>query len=331
METEATEALSTTTTNVPLEQAASSAKSLKAVTSDSYVALLNTSLAKPDLNLRIIGTSNARTYAVSDASPGRVFELCRIEPRFGSWFIGDRVQQDGSILLTSPVNPLYLLLPNLLSERRPVPLDSLLSAHASAAHPLDQTASALISELSRDESHVRAQLVRVCDTVRVPGTDLEAFSLNRARLLDWLVARVRAARSVLEREHLVAAACAQPHEGENAADQQSHSQSLAFQLVARQLPPANDEALALRRELHERLSQEDFFGKPASATSASAATGADGSLNDTPSLDTAAQTAAATGANARKGAASKSVSVKARQMAAAAKGSASISSFFAPR
>ena len=301
---------------------------------NSYVALLKTSLVKPDSNLRIIAFANSRTFAVSDAAPGRLLELSRIQPRFGSWFIGDRVQQDGSVLITNPVNPLYVLLPNLLAERRPVPLDSLLSAHAATSLPLDEATSALLSELARDEHHVRTQLRRVCDTVSVPGTDLEAFSLNRGRLLDWLVSRVRASRAVLEREHLASDSGPQQRgaaDDNNAAD----SPTLAFQLVARQLPPIGDDARALRRELHERLSQEGFFDteKEASAsTSTPGETDADGAAS-APASETATQTGSASGsgANSRKVPGPKSGSVKARQMAAAAKGSASISSFFGPR
>lgn len=314
-------------------QPAPSFTSLQVDSANSYVALFKTSLVKPDSNLRIIASANSRTYAVSDTSPGRLFELSRIQPRFGSWFIGDRVQQDGSVLITNPVNPLYVLLPNLLAERRPVPLDSLLSAHAATSLPLDDATSALLAELARDEHHVRTQLQRVCDTVNVPGTELEAFSLNRGRLLDWLVSRVRASRAVLEREHLVSDSGPQQQRGVSEDNDAADAPTLAFQLVARQLPSIGDDARALRRELHERLSQEGFFDAEKAASASTPGENDAEKAANAPASEAVTQTGAASGsgANSRKVPGPKSGSVKARQMAAAAKGSASISSFFGPR
>ena len=40
-------------------------------------------------------------------------ELNRHSPKYGSWFVGDAVVSDGSLLLATPIDPLFCLLPGL--------------------------------------------------------------------------------------------------------------------------------------------------------------------------------------------------------------------------
>lgn len=44
-----------------------------------------------------------------------ISEVVRFTPPFGSWLIGNTVQKDGSIIVTTPVDPVFLILPYLIN------------------------------------------------------------------------------------------------------------------------------------------------------------------------------------------------------------------------
>ncbi|KAL8592451.1 hypothetical protein ACOMHN_021393 [Nucella lapillus] len=44
-----------------------------------------------------------------------VCEVVRFSPQFGSWLIAETVQRDGSMLITTPVDPVFLILPYLIN------------------------------------------------------------------------------------------------------------------------------------------------------------------------------------------------------------------------
>ncbi|XP_076435946.1 ribonuclease H2 subunit B-like isoform X2 [Babylonia areolata] len=44
-----------------------------------------------------------------------VYEVVRFSPQFSSWLIGETVHRDGSMLITTPVDPVFLVLPYLIT------------------------------------------------------------------------------------------------------------------------------------------------------------------------------------------------------------------------
>eukprot|EP00051_Salpingoeca_urceolata_P002388 m.49749 g.49749 ORF g.49749 m.49749 type:complete len:346 (+) comp12099_c0_seq2:231-1268(+) len=122
--------------------------------------------------------------AGSSAPVARVFELQTFSdtvPR--SWFIGESVQQDGSLLVGNRIDALFLALPLLEAQTKGsseqgvfTPLDQLFYHHDFPA----------VCQLQKCVD--LAQLQLICDQ---KGTkDYTVFRLNRTKLLAWLKVKV---------------------------------------------------------------------------------------------------------------------------------------------
>ncbi|PVD18930.1 hypothetical protein C0Q70_21489 [Pomacea canaliculata] len=67
--------------------------------------------------LRHPKTDKATFYLISNGGQ-QISEIMKFESSCGSWLIGDSVQKDGSILMTTPVDPLFLVLPYLINAAK---------------------------------------------------------------------------------------------------------------------------------------------------------------------------------------------------------------------
>jgi len=107
-----------------------------------------------------------------------------------SWLLGGQlelVQQDGSMLLATPIDPLFLLIPQLQEARG--------GAGSGAEHRgrFTQLSDALTGEHAAAlEEHVATlprlaeRLAAVCDVKEIDGFDEPVVRLNDAKLLAWL-------------------------------------------------------------------------------------------------------------------------------------------------
>jgi len=115
-------------------------------------------------------------------------ELNRHSPKYGSWFVGDAVVSDGSLLLATPIDPLFCLLPGLErnAARNPsfMPLDSLLDEAGEVREALGPLLLAL-----------EEQALCLCATKKAGGETYYRFDESRA--LAWLGCKVRALASSL--------------------------------------------------------------------------------------------------------------------------------------
>jgi len=115
-------------------------------------------------------------------SPGRKTTLCEVNCHLSepsSWFIGDNyVQSDGSIYLSSPVDPLYFLLPYLSNEKsgKFVLLDQI----------LDDTSARVF-----DDSDIleKQQILNIANSQ--DAGSFCAYKYSEEKTLEWLQKKVR--------------------------------------------------------------------------------------------------------------------------------------------
>ena len=95
-----------------------------------------------------------------------------------AWLIGSKLVSDGRMLVSTPVNPLFILLPYIRKAEKLVPLDQMLEDEE-----FPHTESILLGCL--DE----AKLSIVAD--RKGSKDLNVWKFNQERTLTWLEGKVR--------------------------------------------------------------------------------------------------------------------------------------------
>ncbi|KAK3699391.1 hypothetical protein QZH41_018562, partial [Actinostola sp. cb2023] len=114
-----------------------------------------------------------------------IFEVKKFSEEQRSWFIEDSVQKDGSVLVTTPLDPIFLCLPYLQNNSQKFrTLDQLLMDDK---YP---SISQLLSCMNSDT------LSSVCDCKG--DDDLQAYRLNEDKLTAWLKAKVECVANKLQ-------------------------------------------------------------------------------------------------------------------------------------
>jgi len=119
-----------------------------------------------------------------------VCEVNYFKPKTSCWFIGERVRSDGSLLVATPIDPLFLALPYLFHAAQ--------SSSGKNFMLLDQT---LVDEdfeavskrlLPTMTSEVcRNQLQHIADVKNIDDSDYPAVRFNETKTLVWLERKVR--------------------------------------------------------------------------------------------------------------------------------------------
>ncbi|XP_013148485.1 PREDICTED: ribonuclease H2 subunit B [Papilio polytes] len=115
----------------------------------------------------------------------KMFEVVTFNEPYSSWFIGDYVKSDGSILMVTPINPLFLVLPRLKEQcaNRAVPLNDLLS---------EKGFDKIVDFVMNMES--------IGDLKGAP--EMKAYKYNEEKTLNWLEERVHKVAKVLKEKNI---------------------------------------------------------------------------------------------------------------------------------
>ena len=154
--------------------------------------------------MKIIGLRHPRTGRVvpflsqGDGDDVQIFEIQIMraaEDKHSSWFLGDQVQEDGSLYMCSKIDPLFLVLPYLTkASQKFCPRDQIVD---DAESPLMKMVTDAI-ELE--------YLSTICDVKDKFGPELILVKLNPAKLLAWLQAKVRKVAHAIGQDGSVARA-----------------------------------------------------------------------------------------------------------------------------
>ena len=107
-----------------------------------------------------------------------LFEVMTCQEEHRSWFIGDKVVQDGKLMLVTPINPVFLAIPYMIKAERLVPLDQMLQDEE-----YKHTEDILISTLTE------TRLGLVSDSKG--SKDLNVWKYSQEKTLTWLESKVR--------------------------------------------------------------------------------------------------------------------------------------------
>lgn len=139
----------------------------------------------PDvIKLRHPGTNRAAMFVFS---PGNVTvqEVLTFDESKRSWFIDDNVKSDGKLHLSTPFDPIFLILPYLRKVQQAQPLEQCL---------WDQD----FPEISRLKQCQNLKLTLVAD--RKGDESLQAYKYNEEKTLTWLKKKVERVAEVLKQK-----------------------------------------------------------------------------------------------------------------------------------
>jgi len=125
-------------------------------------------------------TGDTAMYLLNENS-NRLFEILSFSEDNRAWFVGELVVADGSLLLSTPIDPTFLVLPYLIKAERNMPL----------ADVLDD-----------DKFPHLYKVASVCKTMnnianQLGDEDLNVWKYDEEKCLNWLIERVEAVSKVL--------------------------------------------------------------------------------------------------------------------------------------
>ncbi|KAL0849956.1 hypothetical protein ABMA28_011879 [Loxostege sticticalis] len=155
---------------------------------NSWMFLLKESLFEND-NFTIISLPHPATgkpakYCLDDVN-SKMYEVVSFNEPYRSWFIDETVKSDGSVMLVTPINPVFLVLPRLKEHcsNRAMPLEDLLSEKG-----YDKILDFI------------GTLENIGDLKGSP--DMKAYKYNEEKTLNWLRERVRKLSKVLRQKNI---------------------------------------------------------------------------------------------------------------------------------
>ncbi|KAK3862778.1 hypothetical protein Pcinc_031388 [Petrolisthes cinctipes] len=135
------------------------------------------------IKLRHPCTDTSAMY-MFDKDKAKLYEFYAFDEGHRSWFLGETVQCDGKLYVTTPVDVTYLVLPYLTKATVSVPLDHLLDDPDFPAISCLADAAA-----TRDFSHIAD---------RKGNPELGVWKYNEEKTLVWLAGRVKRLASLLQ-------------------------------------------------------------------------------------------------------------------------------------
>ncbi|KAI9560951.1 hypothetical protein GHT06_011907 [Daphnia sinensis] len=126
-------------------------------------------------NLRNPKTGSGTLYAFSH-NYTKIYEINQFDEPKRSWFVDDTVQSDGSLFLTTSIDPLFLILPYLCKVKFTSPIDQLLvdDEYADTKH---------LSTCSKMQD-----LEKIADCKQ--SGSFQAWKYNEQKTLNWLEKKV---------------------------------------------------------------------------------------------------------------------------------------------
>ena len=118
--------------------------------------------------------------------------------KFSSWFVGEEVLCDGSMLLGNRIDPLFLMLSIMAKvSDKFAPLDQIFT-EASSKSENDSNSNSHSHKYSSELLFlVRPSIEKICDVNDCMGDDMLLYRLNEGKVLNWLKKKVSRTEGVL--------------------------------------------------------------------------------------------------------------------------------------
>ncbi|XP_045581570.1 ribonuclease H2 subunit B isoform X2 [Procambarus clarkii] len=138
-------------------------------------------------NIQVIKLKHPRNTSamyIFDEDNKRIYDMVAFDEGHRSWFIGETIQSDGRLYITSPVDVSYLILPYLMQATKNIPIDHLLE------DPDFPAISYLaVVATAKDFSHVAD---------RKGNAELGVWKYNESSTLSWLEKKVKQLSKLLQ-------------------------------------------------------------------------------------------------------------------------------------
>ena len=228
--------------------------------------------------------NGSATSSLAESAAATIFEVNRAEAssarRPRSWFIDDHVQSDGALTISTPVDPAFILLDILSSNRN--------AEERSKYSPFSQIIERSMASFPHYRHLINAfpesAMASLCDVNSDYGPDMLLVRLNEDKVMRWMGKKVAAIAQVLRGCDEIAmrargSAAAPGYEAlaikdKNAKVDEGHIEKVACQVLFEYLSPEWQARLAEARKtsVSDIKSSEggDIKGKENQATAASA-------------------------------------------------------------
>ena len=228
--------------------------------------------------------NGSATSSLAESAAATIFEVNRAEAssarRPRSWFIDDHVQSDGALTISTPVDPAFILLDILSSNRN--------AEERSKYSPFSQIIERSMASFPHYRHLINAfpesAMASLCDVNSDYGPDMLLVRLNEDKVMRWMGKKVAAIAQVLRGCDEIAmrargSAAAPGYEAlaikdKNAKVDEGHIEKVACQVLFEYLSPEWQARLAEARKtsVSDIKSSEggDIMGKENQATAASA-------------------------------------------------------------
>lgn len=258
------------------------------------------------VKLRHPKTDSAATFLYNKVT-GKLCELLAFTEEHRSWFVGQKLVSDGRLFLATPVNPVFLVLPYLAKATRLVPLDQMLEDDK---FPLTEELLGQVKGLDK-----------IAESKG--DSDLNVWKYSQESALSWLEGRVDRVAGVLEKQEIDLSQGAVSHHFKQtgpeptAVEYRRYALGIVSEYLSPDLAKALEEKLGLVEEKpaagvkRQSLSGQGDGPKPKKAKS------------EGPTEDYSKK--------AVKAIVKEELSAKQKALAVSAKGTKSISSFFAKK
>ncbi|XP_065211198.1 ribonuclease H2 subunit B [Planococcus citri] len=141
-------------------------------------------------NLEILTLSHPRerrkSLYILNPNDNSVQEILKFSPPYRSWFIGNTIESDGKIYLSSNIDPLFLILPYVFEAKMSSTFDQIIND--------DDFSDAIKLESIIAEE----QLSMIADQKKCG--DLTVWKYNEEKTMQWLEKKVNKVSDVLERK-----------------------------------------------------------------------------------------------------------------------------------
>ncbi|XP_033119836.1 ribonuclease H2 subunit B-like [Anneissia japonica] len=121
----------------------------------------------------------------------KIYELLALKEKYRSWFIGDTVQRDGSLRITTSVDPLFLLLPYLIKA---------------AENGMYMTLDQLVDDKQFPQCTRLLKCCEKCDISQVSdckgSVEFTAYRYSEDKTITWLKAKVEQVATKLEEKSI---------------------------------------------------------------------------------------------------------------------------------
>jgi len=130
-----------------------------------------------------------------------VFEVNYFKPKTSCWFIGETIRSDGTLLVVTPMDPLFLVIPYLSAASKSSSGKNFMLLEQTLVDEDFEAVGKRLLPVFSSESHC-SQLQHIADVKTIDGSDSPAVRFSESKCLAWLEKKVRTLAATLKERNV---------------------------------------------------------------------------------------------------------------------------------